>query len=79
MNWQLAEAKNRFSEVVRRALLDQPQRITRRNDSVIVISEKEYERLLGKQVSLVDYLMSAPSLDELDLERDKSPMRDVEL
>lgn len=79
MDWQLAEAKNRFSEVVRRALLSEPQRITRRSDSVIVISEEQYQRLLGNQVSFVDYLMSAPSFEGLDLERDKSPMRSVDL
>ena len=79
MNWQLAEAKNRFSEVVRLALSNEPQRITRRNDSVVVISEKHYQNLLGERVALVDYLMSAPSFEGLAIERDPSLMRDVEL
>lgn len=79
MNWQLAEAKNRFSEVVRQALAGKVQRITRRNEAVIIISEAHYQQLIGQKPSFVDYLMSAPSLDELDLERDRSPMREVDL
>ena len=79
LNWQLAEAKNRFREVVRLALDKQPQRITRRGEAVIVISEKQYQKIIGEKLSFVDYLTSAPSLEGLDLERDKSPMRDVEL
>jgi hypothetical protein len=34
MNWQLAEAKNKFSEGVRMALLGKLQRITRRGETV---------------------------------------------
>lgn len=79
MNWQLAEAKNRFSEVVRLALSNEPQRITRRGEAVIVISEEQYQSMSGKKTSLVDYLIDAPSLEGLDIERDKSLMRDVEL
>ncbi len=79
MNWQLAEAKNRFSEVVRLALDKQPQRITRRGEAVIVISEQQYQKIIGEKLSFVDYLMAAPSLEGLDIERDKSPMRDIDL
>ncbi len=79
MNWQLAEAKNRFSEVVRLALSDEPQRITRRNDSVVIISEKQYQQMLGERLSFVDYLMSAPSFQGLNIERDQSLMREIEL
>ena len=79
MTWQLADAKNRFSEVVRKALSEGPQRITRRNDAVVVLSEAEYEALVGKKPSLGDMIASAPSFDALDLERDPSPMRDVAL
>ncbi len=79
MDWQLADAKNRFSELVRRALADGPQRVTRRNEAVIVISEAEYERLSGKKMSFIDYLSSGPSLEGVDLSRDPTPMRDVDL
>ena len=79
MVWQLAEAKNRFSEVVRLALQEGPQKVTRRGDAVIVLSEAEYRRLSGEKPSFLQYLASGPSLEELDLSRDSSPMRDVDL
>lgn len=79
MDWQLAEAKNRLSEVVNRALTEGPQRIRRRGDRVVVLSEAEYDRLTGKQQSLVEFLLDGPDLSDLDITRDESPMREVEL
>ena len=79
MNWRLAEAKNRLSEVVSKALGEGPQRITRRREVVIVVSEAEYMRLTGERVGFVDYLMSGPSLEGVEFERDSTPMREVEL
>ena len=38
MTWNLAEAKNRLTEVVNLALTEGPQTITRRNDTVVVVS-----------------------------------------
>jgi len=80
MEWRLAEAKNRFSEVVSRALRDGPQRVSRRDGAVIVLSLKDYDRLLGRRTGFKGFLLNhMPSLDGLDLSRDKSPMRAVEL
>jgi prevent-host-death family protein len=79
MTWQLAEAKNRFSEVVRLALTEGPQRVTRRDQAVVVLSEQEYERITGKRPGIVDQFMNGPSLEGLDLSRDESSMRDIEL
>jgi prevent-host-death family protein len=79
MTWNLADAKNRLSEVVNLALSQGPQTITRREDTVVVIAAAEYEELLGKRQSFKDFLMSGPYFEGLDLKRDKNPMRDVEL
>ena len=79
MDWKLAEAKNKFSEVVRRALSQGPQRVLRRKDAVVVMSEQDYERLTGSRVSFKDFLLDAPDMEGLDFGRDKSPMRDVSL
>ncbi len=79
MEWKLADAKNRFSELVTKAIDDGPQRVTRRGDVVIVMSEADYLRLRGKRPGLVEYTMSGPDLSELDLTRDRSFMRHVEL
>ncbi len=35
-NWTVADAKNRFSELVTKALTDGPQRVTRRGETVVV-------------------------------------------
>ncbi len=79
MDWKLAEAKNKLSEVVRLALEDGPQRVIRRKDAVMILSERDYLRLTGGRVSLKDFLMDGPTLDGLDLTRDRSPMRDAEM
>ena len=80
MEWRLADAKNKFSELVNRALSEGPQRVMRRDDVVIVLAERDYEQLIGAKPSFKEFLLQdAPTLDGLDLERDRSPMRDVEL
>ena len=79
MIWEFSEAKNKFSEVVRLAMKEGPQRIERRNDAVYVLSEEEYQRLTGAKPSLVEFLMNGPDWSELDLERNKEPVRDLEL
>ena len=79
MDWKLAEAKNKFSEVVNRALTQGPQRVLRRRDAVVVISEEEFERLSGDRRGFKELLLTGPGLDGVDLSRDKSPMRPVHL
>ena len=79
MAWKLAEAKNRFSEVVRLALSGKPQRIERREDAVVVVDAKEFDRLTGDRPDFIEFLSNGPDLSELDVERDKTPMRDIEL
>lgn len=79
MNWLLADAKNRFSEVVTLALTSGPQRVQRRNQAVIILAEDEYEQLTGKRPRFLDFLMHGPSFEDLDISRDKSPMRDIDL
>lgn len=77
MDWKLADAKNRFSELVNRALSDGPQRVTRRKDTVVILSETDYRKLTGKQPAFKQYLMDGPDLEGINLQRDHSPMRDV--
>jgi prevent-host-death family protein len=79
MEWQMADAKNRFSELMNRALHEGPQRVRRRKDAVVVVPEAEYDRLTGKRMGFKEYLMQPAGLDDLDLSRDPSPMRDVDL
>ena len=46
MEWQLQDAKNKFSALVDAALAGEPQRVTRDGQSaVVVLAAAEYERL----------------------------------
>jgi len=80
MEWRLADAKNRFSELVSRALAEGPQRVLRRNDAVVVVAQRDYDKLTGKRPGFKEFLLGeGPSLEGLDLTRDRSPLRDVKL
>jgi antitoxin Phd len=79
MEWNLADAKNRFSEVVNLALTQGPQRVRRRKDTVVVIAADEFERLVGQRPAFKDYLAHGESFEGLDLARDQSRVRDVSL
>ena len=80
MEWRLADAKNRFSELVNLALSKGPQRVLRRNDAVVIVAERDYNKLTGKRRGFKEFLMSSgPSFESLELTRDRSPMRDVKL
>jgi antitoxin Phd len=80
MSWRLADAKNRFSELVNRALTGDPQVVLRRRDAVVVVAQRDYQKLTGKRRSFKQFLLGkGPSLQGLDLHRDPSPMRKVKL
>ena len=80
MEWHLADAKNRFSELVSRALAEGPQRVLRRKDAVVVVAQRDYDKLTGKHPGFKEFLLGeGPSLEGLDLTRDRSPLRDVNL
>ena len=79
--WQLQEAKARLSEVVRRAGREGPQEITVRGKAeAVVLSAEEFERLKKRKPRFVAFMRASPLKGvKLDLERDDSPMREVEL
>jgi len=80
MEWLLADAKNKLSEVVTLAVTEGPQQIKRRNDRVVLISQKDYDKLTGQKLNFKDFLLTkTPSLFDLEITRDQSPMRNVEL
>jgi prevent-host-death family protein len=77
MEWQIADAKNRLSELVNRALTDGPQRIRRRKEAVVVLAEEEYQHLTGARPDFKEYLTQGESLEGVDLSRDQQPGRDI--
>lgn len=79
--WALQDAKARLSELVKKAQQDGPQCITvRGTPAVVVISQEEYNALIKPSISLIDFFRNSPLVGlDLDLSRDESPNRDVDL
>jgi prevent-host-death family protein len=78
--WQVQEAKQRFSEVVRRAMVEGPQTVTRRGEEVVVVlSSEQYRRLSSSKPDFKTFLLSGPDLGELNLERAQDMPREIEL
>lgn len=80
-SWQLQEAKSKFSELVKKATTEGPQTVTvRGQDQVVVISKKDYKELFGSKKSFLQLMSDSPLKGiELDLERDNSTPRDIQL
>ncbi|MHB8422361.1 MAG: type II toxin-antitoxin system Phd/YefM family antitoxin [Leptospirales bacterium] len=70
--WQLQEAKNRFSDVVKKALSQGPQTITLRGEpAVVVLSVREFRKLTEPVESLSVFFRSSPHYGvDLEIERD---------
>jgi prevent-host-death family protein len=78
--WQLQEAKQRFSELIRLVHTDGPQFVTRHGEEVaVVIDIAEYRRLRGGVEDFKEFLASAPDLDLLEIDRPATPARIVDL
>ena len=79
--WQLQEAKNRFSEVVDKALAHGPQTVTRHGREVVVIvSAEEYRRMKQPKGSLLTCLqVPAEYAVELDISRRRELPREINL
>lgn len=82
--WKLEDAKNQFSRLVREALTDGPQLVTRSGrDAVVVVSVEEYGQLVAPR-GLVQFLRDSPLADamkygQFEPDRPTEPARDIEL
>jgi prevent-host-death family protein len=79
--WKLEDAKARFSELVRRAQTEGPQRVTvRGKDAVVVVSADDFERLLPARESIpfVEFMESL-YVPGFELSREPDRGRDPEL
>lgn len=76
--WQLQEAKNKFSEVIKAALQHGPQVITRRGvNTAVLLSYDDYRKLRLSRSKLSDFFRRSPLVGvPLDLPRNRSPLRD---
>ena len=77
--WKLEDAKARFSEVVRRARSEGPQRVTvRGKDAVVVMSVEDLAALTPPPVGRAPFVafMESLGLEDLDLSRPGDVGRD---
>jgi len=80
MLWQVQDAKQRFSELLRAVETDGPQIVTRHGRQIAVIIEfGEYRHLTGGATDFKDYLRTGPDFDDLDLTRPVEYPREIDL
>lgn len=78
MNWQIQEAKARFSEMVERTLKEGPQTVTRHGKAVaVLVPAEEYRRLRTGGQSFKALLASAP-LEGVEIRRSRDSGRIVD-
>ena len=64
-HWQIQDAKQRFSEMLRAVMSDGPQVITRHGEDVaVVVDIGEYRRLTRPAVDLAAVLLGGPKVDD---------------
>ncbi len=81
MTWSLARAKDNLSEVIRRSRTEGPQEISiHGQDAAVVLSAEDFRRLKDPRASrdFKDWLLSGPSLEGVDLNRDRRPSREID-
>ena len=78
MEWQLQDAKARFSEVVQRAIEEGPQTVTRRGrPAVVIVSAAEFDRLRPPRRDLKTLLAACPA--DFEVPRREDPPREIDL
>ena len=76
----MQEAKQRFSELVERAVTEGPQVVTKHGrEAVVVLEIGEYRRLRGEPMDFKQFLLSIPKGDALEIDRSKDLSREIEL
>ena len=79
MQWQVQDAKQRFSELLRVAHVEGPQFVTRHGREVaVVIDIAEYRHLKGDVADFKNYLTIGPSFDDLDLAQSADSPRSID-
>jgi antitoxin Phd len=80
MNWQVQEAKQRFSELIRAAQADGPQVVTRHGEEIaVVIDIADYHHMRGGTTEFKDYLRAGDAFEDLGLGRSTEHPRIIDL
>lgn len=79
--WQLQDAKAHLSAVVKQATTGHPQEITLRGEpAVVVISKKQYLKLVKPKPALVDFMQNSPLCGlGVEITRNKTLTRNIDL
>jgi prevent-host-death family protein len=84
-HWQIQEAKQRFSELIRSVQADGPQFVTKHGEEIaVVIDIEEYRRIHPgeRKLSFKEHLLSGPTFDDdfidFAFERSDAYARDVD-
>jgi antitoxin Phd len=79
MDWQVQQAKARFSELLERTLKEGPQTVTRHGKAVaVMLPMEEYRRLRHRGKSLKALLAAAP-LEGVEIVRSRDTGRTIKL
>ena len=81
MVWQLQDAKNRFSALVKAAEKEGPQVITvHGQEKAVVLSAEAYQRLVQRKGNLLEFFQQSPwAKTDIDISRSSDTGREVEL
>lgn len=82
MYWVLPQEEKNFTKVFRMALSDGPQEVHVGNEAVIVVRKQDFiwvEKEKEGGYCFTEHLLNVPKVEGLDLTRDKSTGRDIDL
>ena len=81
LNWTVAKAKSKFSEIIERAISEGPQTITRRGrTAAVVVGAEEWQRKTERSGNLAEFFAGSPLRgSKLKARRSKSPPRKISL
>jgi prevent-host-death family protein len=80
--WQLQQAKNGFSQLIKEAIGGSPQRVTLHGKpAAVVVSAAEYERLTRRNKGKLSATLLRPEIggDDIDFQRVRDTGRDAVL
>ena len=79
--WQLQEAKNKFSSLVKKAQKQGPQIVTKHGrKTVVVLSFDQYEKIVRPKTDIVTFFRNSPLSEiNLKLSRNKDLPRKIEI
>jgi prevent-host-death family protein len=78
--WQIQQAKSKLSELIELSRSEGPQTITKHGKPrAVILSMEEYESMRRKKPDFIEFLLTIPKFDDLDLERSRDVGREVDL